>query len=140
MAVKIGQLQVILIIGYPGSGKTYLGKMIVDQRNAAADDCGWVLIDDPKSKDVFQNTSGKNLVITDPKLCDPKNRNAATEYLKKRNYNVTSWFFEANIHKCLKNIRHRDDGRYICSFSAFNYVIPENVAPLIIWQPPSNDK
>ncbi len=122
--------EVILIVGKPGSGKTYLA-------NTRYVPKGYILIDDPIFDLEIRLFLSKNinLVITDPWLCLEKNRESAIKFFNQYNYNINWIFFENNDEKCFKNLVHRDDGRKIKNLDVFNYTIPEGIKPLEIWQP-----
>ena len=116
-------MKATLIIGLPGSGKTYLGNKLSQN-----------FIDDPKTKPV---PSGDNLVIADPHLCLTKNLEAAITYLESLGYNVSCIYFENNPKQCIENVLARNDGRQVLStidFYSKLYKVPENVVPLKVWK------
>lgn len=124
----------VLIIGLPGSGKTYLANTKYEPK------C-YVLIDDPsnnKSSSALMtyhlNDTSRNLVITDPHLCNTKNRNKSVEFIKSKGYEVECVFFENDEEKCKKLLKERNDGRVIKSFKSFGYKIPDDVIPLKIYE------
>lgn len=81
----------ILVSGAPGSGKTYLASRID----------GYILIDDPKTKPIFE--PGVNYVITDPKLCY---RHVFD--IVNKTYPEAHWiFFRPNAVRCLQNVQKR---------------------------------
>ena len=114
----------LLIIGLPGSGKTHLAKTKYVP-------LGYVLIDDPKEK---PNAEGKDIVITDPHLCDENIRKSCISFLEKMGYAVECIYFENDEEKCKKLIALRNDGRVIETFKAFKYTIPTSVVPLKIYE------
>ena len=122
--------KVILIIGLPGSGKTYLAKTKYVP-------LGYTLVDDPLDRNHIDRLlyAGHDLVITDPHLCNESTRELAYKHLHNMNCVVSMVFFENNVEKCKKLIELRNDGRNIKTFSAFNYKIPKNVIPLKIYEP-----
>jgi len=118
----------VLIIGLPGSGKTYLAK------NKYVPE-GYLLIDDP---DVLPTNDGilfKNVVVTDPHLCKEKVRNNCIKFFEDVGYVVECIYFENNPEKCRRWIKLRNDGRVIGDFNAYQYTIPEDVTPLEIQDP-----
>lgn len=119
----------ILIIGLPGSGKTFLA-------NSEYVPKGYNLVDDPKDRNLILNyiKQNKNIVITDPHLCNPQNRKKAIDYFNIFGYQVECIFFENNVEKCQKNLIFRNDGRKIGGFESFRYFIPSGVKTREIWQ------
>jgi predicted kinase len=115
----------ILIVGLPGSGKTFLGKRFESK--------GFYLVDDPKDLNFLQHAKDK-IVITDPHLCSVKNRSFAIDTLKNLGYHVKVLYFENQPDKCKKLIKHRNDGRVVNGFESFNYVIPEGVKVMCIFE------
>lgn len=115
----------ILIIGLPGSGKTFLGKRFEAK--------GFCLIDDPKDLAFLQQDKDK-IVITDPHLCSEQNRISAIAKLKSLGYHVKALYFENRPDKCQKLIRYRNDGRVVNGFGVFNYVIPVGVKMIPIYE------
>lgn len=125
--------EAVLIIGLPGSGKTYLAK--TEYPNHA-------LIDDPSTVPAnlqlllyHVNVTRWNMVITDPPLCGEKHRKDCIKFLKLKGYSVKCIFFENNEKKCRALINLRNDGRVITTFKPFNYTIPKNVKPMKIYSP-----
>lgn len=111
--------RVVLIIGLPGSGKTHLAlNEYVPQ--------GYTLIDDPKDLNEVKEllALGKRLVITDPHLCNPQNRNNAIKFFVKNDCVIELIFFEKDKEACLTNIIRRNDGRIIYNLDVFQYEIP----------------
>jgi hypothetical protein len=80
-----------LVSGAPGSGKTYFARSLD----------GYVLIDDPKTKPIFEPSV--NYVITDPKLCYRKVFDKVNSL-----YPEAHWiFFRPNAVRCLLNAQKR---------------------------------
>lgn len=115
--------RIVLIIGLPASGKTYLAK------NKYVP-LGYRLIDDPKELPVLNKK--EDYVICDPWLCDPSIRSCF--YLLYGDFEVEEIYFENDHEKCRKNIAERNDGRKIGNLNHFKYQIPEGIKPLKIWQ------
>lgn len=123
----------IIIVGLPGSGKTHLAKEIQGYIHTIH------LFDDPMKgdqKDIVEvMKSGKDIIMSDPWMCDARYRSLAETAFKGWDYEITWVFFENNKEKCLRNLAHRDDDRVIERFEIFNYTIPEGVNIREIWQP-----
>lgn len=123
----------IIIVGLPGSGKTHLAKEIRGYIHTIH------LFDDPMKgdqKDIVEvMKSGKDIIISDPWMCDVRYRSLAETAFKGWDYEITWVFFENDKEKCLRNLAHRDDDRVIQRFEVFNYTIPEGVNVREIWQP-----
>lgn len=125
----------VLIIGLPGSGKTYLA-------NTKYVPLGYILIDDPSNNEesyqLLNNhlTITKNdVVITDPQCCNESIRISCIRLLKLLGYTIECIYFENCQEKSKKLIELRNDGRIIKTFQTFNYTIPENIIPLKIYEP-----
>ena len=100
------QYKIILVIGLPASGKTTWSKKYAHENN-------FILIDDPKS---FENDilpylkQDKNLIITDPHLCNKKVLDKAIEkILSIKDCIIEKVFFENDKDKALKNALTRKD-------------------------------
>ena len=117
----------ILIVGLPGSGKTHLAK-------AKYVPIGYVLCDDPTVLDRTLLESGKDVVFTDPHLCNSDTRRIAEDVLRGYGYEVEWVFFENNERKAKKLLKFRNDKRIITNFESFKYVIPPNTTPLEIFE------
>ena len=94
--------KVTILVGLPGSGKTYYGK------NLAKSKPNSILIDDPKALDSIFNAlvSYENVIIADPNLCRPEYRNTAEKILSP---NITWVFWENNPKKAWENVKNRDE-------------------------------
>ena len=125
----------VLIIGAPGSGKTHLAQK-------AYQPLGFVLFDDPKPGDTFliEKYTGRNIVITDPFLCDSKIRELCIQFLEKKGWEVSCVYFENNPEKCEKLLkwRKRNDNSRITGYRVWNYEIPDGAETLLIWTPPES--
>lgn len=128
-------VEILMIIGYPGSGKSYKANSICESEPGK-----WIIVDDPKDSSVIEKLvkENKNLIICDPHLCNSMTRRKARFQIRKWNSNVhiTELFFENDIEKCWKNVQYRNDGRLITknTLKSFKYNIPKNITPIPIWQ------
>ena len=126
-------MKIILIVGLPGSGKSYLANLL------AKDDENSVIIDD--ISDTAQLPKLANLlIITDVNFCQDSVRDLAIHILNKIYPHVSiEWvFFENNSAACRLNVAHRNDGRYVeGTIRRFEneYHIPRGYSPVGIWQP-----
>lgn len=132
-------LTAILIVGLPGSGKTYLAEHEYVPR-------GYRLIDDPKhAADIrdgiamarYEGASG--IVITDPNLTQPGNVDRAVKQLNDLGCAVTTMYFENDWRKAERNLLWREQeevgrGRINVKHFSQMYVIPEGLAPIPIYQ------
>ncbi len=96
---------VTLIVGLPGSGKSYLG-------GALAKDKG-LLLDDPKDKQqlIFYLNKCDFVVVCDPWFCMEKQRLACVNLLKKLYPGIVINFiyFENDLEACKINLQRRKD-------------------------------
>lgn len=83
--------KLVLVSAPPGSGKTYFASRLE----------GYVLIDDPKTKPIFE--PDVNYVITDPKLCYHKVFDTVNALYPKAHW----IFFRPNAVRCLQNVQKR---------------------------------
>ena len=133
-------MRIIIIVGLPGSGKTYLAKRLVDKMQG-------VLLDDVNNHGgldtikQYINKQAPQIIITDPHLC----RREAQLFAKKffsdytMQYMVEWIFFENNVEACLKNIKRRTkkgDARNVSGMLHVSktYFIPDDITPLRVWQ------
>jgi hypothetical protein len=73
---------IIFIVGLPGSGKSHLAKKINHDN-----DNRYRIIDDPRSFDQIIPFVFEDLIITDPALCFPKNRERENCFCQKGRVN-----------------------------------------------------
>jgi predicted kinase len=123
-------LKAILIIGLPGSGKTYLAKNSYSE---------YKLIDDPSVNNIELEevlSELEDVVICDPNLCDVTYRNRIKELLNLFGYAIKEIYFENEPIKAYNNIKCRQYARdkYLESASSFNYHIPSNIISIPIYE------
>ena len=128
--------KVRIIVGLPGSGKTYYA-----EHNSFG-----ILFDDPAaSQDTFDElknavTSGQDVTITDVYAIESKARCIALTTLKSWNPDCEiEWlFFENDLESCIANIKRRDDGREVSSEfvreAARHYDFPEGAKILPVYK------
>ena len=111
-------MKITLIIGLPGSGKSYYANTL-----------GGTVIDDPKNLSEISDHKCEHLIITDPNLCSTDTLLCAEAILKSL-YNVKDIekiYFENDPEQCLKNAINRKDKKvdnFIKQYSKI-YKIPE---------------
>jgi hypothetical protein len=93
----------ILLVGLPGSGKTYTGNRL-----------GFPFLDD-YSKNPVEIPDDPIIVISDYWFPRKKTQEAAVRTLSQRHPGSTfQWIcFENNLEKCWRNVQKRNDGRVI---------------------------
>lgn len=118
--------KITLLIGLPGSGKSFLGRQLSIQ--------GAYFIDDISIKGLTSLTDvigkHKHIVVSDAFLCCEKYRKAAKKLLQE--HEVEWIFFENNPEKCRRNVIRRNDGRKVDGLIkqlSLEYVIPDGVIP-----------
>jgi hypothetical protein len=103
-------IEVLVIVGLPGSGKTRLAMDLMDDQTTLIDD----LDKDVSRIQQFNDHPTPRLIITDPHLC-----HASREAMERR---IRGWFGECQIQTisfandpraCWANIEGRADGRLI---------------------------
>ncbi len=100
--------QITIIIGLPGSGKSFL-------INNEFNDPSYTIVDDPMKPDDIPSTFEKHLVIADCRLCRPKILESFYSMVEKKfgDVKVNKIYFENNPQQCLKNVEYRNDGRLV---------------------------
>jgi len=121
-------LELTLIIGLPGSGKTHLANYLAKENT--------IILDDIKSQDQLLETDN-DIIITDPNFCKTDVLNNALIILQKKypKHIIKKIFFENDRVKCLNNIKYRNDNRKV---EKFIELLSRSYAPpsdsLEIWQ------
>lgn len=134
-------MKIFMLVGMPGCGKTHYGNELLKKYPNAIffDDIGRK---DTKSKnDLLHAINNKEpiIIVSDPHLCFVNVRKKSIIFLDQhaKDYEIKWIFFENDAEKCLKNVKYRNDGRkveHMIQMLEKNYVIPEGVEPIIIWQ------
>ena len=128
---------IILIVGLPGSGKSYLADQINKESRGK-----FLVINDPKYFKQIAKSVDQDLIITDPHLCFENNRKLAIKKIKSLNPNCKiKWiFFENDPQKCLENSERRNrlnkNSKEVKSFiNKFcdYYTIPDSFKPLKVF-------
>lgn len=131
-------MQVLMIVGMPGSGKTHLARKVGG--------VGFLVIDDIKSLDPLRLAleAMRNVAVTDVNFCDERVRDKALRWLNENfpRATVDWWFFENDAAKCRANVARRkaegdarEVGGTIRRFEK-TYKVPEGFTANPIWQPP----
>lgn len=109
-------MNVIIVTGAPGSGKTYFANKLLEKLEDG------YLIDDisinPKLIHIIHSNT-KNLIVTDP-LIIMKSRQKVTSFFYRNLKDmeiIFSWYFiKSNFNLCKQNINKRNDDRIISYF------------------------
>lgn len=101
--VTVSNMKITLIIGLPGSGKTFL-----------ANELSGIIVDDITSIDQLPDSANK-LIITDVNFCDANIIERAEEMLRKRydDVEIKRIYFENDAVAARKNVEYRNDGRNV---------------------------
>ena len=127
----------VLIVGLPGSGKTWLA------RNEYVAQ-GFTLVDDPKTvSDVLQLLEDDvDVVLTDPNLVFENVREGAEKFFRSRFYQVEFVFFENAPAKAQRNLETREKeerrGQVTVSYFSRNYSIPPDAKTVPVYEPQEN--
>ena len=102
-------IEVTVIVGLPGSGKTHLAERLRDDQTTVIDD----LSRDPSRLERFVQHPTKKLIITDPTYL-------SAEFIRKK---MAEWIDRPHVvqiiaftnepQQCFQNVRTRADGRDI---------------------------
>lgn len=111
--------QVIIIIGLPGSGKTYMSQMYASEYLIFDD----YISDEYNGRVQFAIRSGYKVCLNDPRLCIPDtfdiHINKILKYLDISQLHLI--IFENNPEQCLINVTLRNDKRRGIEQSIINY-------------------
>lgn len=130
--------EIILIIGLPGSGKSYFLENEIPST--------YFKVDDPntlKEKYDFKKVNADLIAVADPLLSRKEVLENAIKYFNDifPEHEIKKVYFENNLEKCLNNIKHRDDGRDIrATLNNLSKIYQPPEDALEIWQPPKLNK
>ena len=96
--------KIIVIVGLPGSGKTFLGNQLSDNDNILLDDFEY-------SKEYFFDIS-KNYILTNPYFCTTSKENIISKLPTV--FEISFIFFENNLENCWYNVQNRQEYKKIC--------------------------
>lgn len=106
------KIDITIIVGLPGSGKSTFALKLINNNNFLIDDFSLNrhLLED------FKKTEMKELIITDPLLCETTIERAEKKlkmFLKSENIDFKWILFENNLKDCWTNVFNRNDDRQI---------------------------
>lgn len=142
MRLLFPKLRITVLVGLPGSGKTYLGNSLQNESRIYIDD---IRKDSLRTlKDLVEKQRFPDIIISDVWLCLEKDRGFASGWFSKHapDYEVEWIFFENSPEKCLANVKRRNangDCRKVEGLIrqlAKEYVIPEGVEVRQIYSTP----
>jgi hypothetical protein len=118
---------ITLIIGLPGSGKSYLGRDLCDTTNRP-------FFDDADTVPLLQSTG---FIITHPMMCLITVRTAVVNSLKTHYPDAqhTFLYFENDPHKARENAKRRADKPVFGLISYLTRIYTPEGTPLPIWSP-----
>ena len=136
-------MKVLIIIGLPCSGKTWLANQISLGAIPIIDDSVCL------GRDVLSQYTLDNLkngyILTHPFLCEKETLQSEINWINETfndvNVIIECVYFENNMQKCLRNLEYRmrngDSRNTKLSIRrlAQEYNVPENIIALPIWQP-----
>lgn len=127
------KLDIMFVIGLPGSGKTYYCNQLDPKVFNVIDD-----ISDLYALPLPAKADNRTLVLSSPQFCFPHTLEQAKKQLKilYPACTMSYVYFENDSAKCEANVEHRDDKREVKGFiklASNHYIIPEGVKPLAIF-------
>src|SRR5688500_9530678 len=104
-------MKIVILVGLPGSGKTYLGAKMVQE-----DEVNRIYLDDisiiglDKLKDAIDLYSWEYIIFSDVFMCRERDRIGAEKWLKENaaKYELEWIFFENAPDKCFANVKRRN--------------------------------
>lgn len=101
-------MEVILLVGMPGSGKTHYGNELVKET-------GYLFLDDLKDKELFVAAlkARKSVVVADPWLCLPDILDSALKISRVHTEAIQVIYWKNDLQQCLRNVETRNDGRKV---------------------------
>lgn len=136
-------MKVIIIIGLPCSGKTWLADRISLGTIPIIDD--WVCLGRSVLSQYSLDELKNGYILTHPFFCIKETLQSEidciNETFEDMNVLIECIYFENNIQKCLRNLEYRIRNGDLRNTElsirrlAQSYVIPENIIALPIWQP-----
>jgi len=98
--------EIILIVGLPGSGKTYLANQLNKNKE-------YIVVDDITS--ISQLPQKGNIIICDVNFCDDRILKIAIDKLFSMypKHNIRCIYFENNSKVASQNVKNRNDGRNV---------------------------
>jgi hypothetical protein len=118
--------KIVLVVGLPGSGKTYYLNDIKQTNNQIK------VIDDIISLDQIPLEFDGDIYISDIHFCLENTRMYAIKFISKMfpNRKIELVYFENNVDQCIINVKNRNDDRIISDtfmkHLADNYNPPNN--------------
>ena len=102
-------MKLVVLIGLPASGKSYLGRQMIENNKKAVfiDDVSMVGIKELEK--VIENGGFSDIIMSDVFLCREKDRQTFVKWISKYDFEIEWIFFENAPEKCLKNIKIRNN-------------------------------
>ena len=139
-------MELILIAGLPGSGKTTLAENMA--KNMTSQGISNLLISDPMNAtlllaqlDKCKKYTYKNLIFESTYLCDKSERTNLLEYLKKQGLSFAQikWIcFKNEPDRCYLNTSARNDGRDVTEtirYMSKIYTYPDDASIIDVYTP-----
>lgn len=142
MRLSFPKLKITVLVGLPGSGKTYLGNSLQNENRIYIDDIRKDTLGSLRK--LVEKQKFPDIIISDVWLCEEKERNKCKAWLSWHapDYEIEWIFFENSPDKCLENVKRRNangDCRKVEGLIrqlTKEYVIPEGVEIKQIYSTP----